>query len=545
MLAKILHSSNIKRRTFIIVYIFLCSSSVDAQDIKYSTFVDSIKFYVHSNPELARSYIDSIPDPVAKSIAGRVSEYFMLKGMLHHKSGEQAQLFNSFILAVKYAEEEKNFDVAGQASLDLFSNTYAVKKDSSAYKFLDQAKVYFTKAKNKNGLVEVMQMPAYVAFQNNEFEKSNELLLKNLDVYKAIEDDAYYILFANFMLASNYIHLDDLTNAKKYLNEFNDLKNNPTIEAYNYKSYEVNLHICLAEIYLRNKKIDSSLYYLSKARQSRQLMDFVATKEYYLLSSLANKSAGDSIQSKKYEDSLQIYEKKMLDNTISASYDVNDSLIQIEDQLKSESRKKLINRNIVTVLILVLVGLFLIFIIGYKKFRSKIREYIDQNSQLSKTKSKNVKLKLKSRGLEEYIVELKKKIKEIANNEDITEQRSLIRRLYKDLHIESSTLIDNEENHLELINDLNDDFFSELKTLYPKLNDSEAIVCYYLAVGFKSREIGLFLNRSVRAIESMRYRISKKMGLDKSPDSLIDRLKSVLKFEEETSHSSLIERDKS
>jgi DNA-binding CsgD family transcriptional regulator len=493
--------------------------------------------YVHSNPQRAWDFLNSIPAPVAKSIEGRLSDYYMLKGMLYHKSGEQAKLFNSFILAIKYGEKEKNYGVAGQASLDLFSNIYVVKKDSSAYKYLEDAKKYFTLANDKNGLIEVTQMPAYVAFQNHEYEKSNALLLKNMDLYKNAEDDAYYYLFANFILADNYIHLDDLANANKYLHTFQSLEKNPTIDPYNYRAYATNLNICMASIHLNKKQIDSSLFYIAEAKGSEDYMDHVAKKEYFSTAAEAYKLKGNLEQSRVYSDSLKNYKEKLLDNNLTASFEINESLIESEEALRSESKLKLLNRQWIVALVIVLVACIGIFLLYYKKINRKLNHFINQRRNYSHLSSNYEKLKIKTLSLEEYISDLKKEIKSIASIDEVREQRQKIRELYKSIHLESSTLISNGENHLKLINELNIEFFTELKTRYPKLNESETIICYYLAMGFKNKEIALFLNRSLRAIESKRYRISKKVGLDKGDDSLSALLMEILKIPEQASIS--------
>lgn len=93
--------------------------------------------------------------------------------------------------------------------------------------------------------------------------------------------------------------------------------------------------------------------------------------------------------------------------------------------------------------------------------------------------------------------------------------------------MKSSDILDEGKTHYELINELNADFFKKLKDTYPELSDSEVIVCYYLCIGFKNKEIGTFLNRSTRSIESKRYRISKKIGLSKDTETLVEHLNTL------------------
>ncbi|GAL78048.1 hypothetical protein JCM19274_4547 [Algibacter lectus] len=108
-------------------------------------------------------------------------------------------------------------------------------------------------------------------------------------------------------------------------------------------------------------------------------------------------------------------------------------------------------------------------------------------------------------------------------------QRKKIKELLKNLHLDSSLLLDKTENHLELVNEFNIDFFTQIKNEYPQLSDSEVIICYYLFVGFKSKEIAVFLNSSTRAVEGKRYRIAKKMDLQKSDFTLVEYLNTSFK----------------
>ena len=169
----------------------------------------------------------------------------------------------------------------------------------------------------------------------------------------------------------------------------------------------------------------------------------------------------------------------------------------------------------------------MVFFVRDSKLKRKLTGFINQNKKLTHLKSSNEKLKVKSIGLEEYIVELKKKIKKIAVSEDLESQRIRIKELYKTLQIESPTIIDTSENHLDLMRNLDLEFFEALKSEYPELNDQDIIICHHLYVGFKNKEIAIFLNRTVRAIESQRYRISKKMNLDKKEVTLLEHLNSM------------------
>lgn len=490
---------------------------------EYSHLIDSADVYIHSHPELALKYLDSIPTPPSRSIEGHLADYYLLKGMLYHKSGEQAKLFNSFIQAVKYGEMEKNYDVAGQASLDLFSNAYSLNKDSTAFKFLEQAREFYTLANNKNGLVEVEQMPAYMAFQDHQYEESNRLILENLDLYKNVEEDAYYYMFALFMLTSNYIHLGDTLNSEKYFRIFQSLQDNTTIAPYNYRSYEVDLNICNSHLALENKNFNLALDYLAEASRSKAFMEHVSVKEYYTLYSDTYEHIGNIEMANIYRDSLRDYEKMLLEDNISASFEIHENLIKTEGELKIEEAKKQRNLLFALSMVAVLIVLIVIFSLTYARLLNKLKGLFSQLNKTSYLNRNQERLNAKVQGLEDLIKDYKKQMKKISLTNDVGKQRNMIRELYSELNLKSSTLLSNEK-HLEIVNDSNAEFFINLREQSPQLTELETLVCYYLFLDFKNKEIAVFLNRSVRAIESIRYRLVKKLELEKNGESLVDFL---------------------
>ena len=59
-----------------------------------------------------------------------------------------------------------------------------------------------------------------------------------------------------------------------------------------------------------------------------------------------------------------------------------------------------------------------------------------------------------------------------------------------------------------------------LRDKHPELSNNERMMCAYLKMGLSSKEIAPLLNISVRGVETIRYRLRKKLGLDEK-DSLM------------------------
>lgn len=60
-----------------------------------------------------------------------------------------------------------------------------------------------------------------------------------------------------------------------------------------------------------------------------------------------------------------------------------------------------------------------------------------------------------------------------------------------------------------------ENFLKRLSKNYPQLNINDKRLCAYLKMGLSSKEIAPLLNMSVRSVEMTRYRLRKKMGLDR------------------------------
>lgn len=508
---------------FCISLFFATISSFSQNSDTYARFVDSAYIYINSNSEKAPLFLDSIPNPVEEYIQGDLADYYSIKALLYEDNNQHSKMHQSLILASKYADIENNCMVAGQVNLELFSDVYFIKKDTTAYKYLHKAKQYFESCDYDYGLLEVKQMYCYVQFVDGNFKACNTMILEDLEAYKDA-NDGYFYLFSTFMLVSNYLKIDDFENANKYLKEFESLKTHPTISKYNYLSFEAEINSNKAYIFYENKALDSTHYYLKKLSKSFNYLTEELVKSTYHLYSDYYKSKGNFNISEKYIDSLLIFDDKILNDNINANIDLNESLSKAELKLNAVNDRKNLNKVLVFSLIGVLAFSSIFYLIFYRKNRFKLNDISNQVNKLSYLKSNNEKLTVKLHGLEEYLNDLKREVKEISTLDNSC-QKERIKEFYTNLHHNSSTLLDKTENHLDLVNDLNADFFNQIQEKYPKLNKSEIIICYYLHIGFNNKEIAVFLNSSVRAIESKRYRITKKIELKNT--SLLDHLKST------------------
>ncbi len=86
---------------------------------------------------------------------------------------------------------------------------------------------------------------------------------------------------------------------------------------------------------------------------------------------------------------------------------------------------------------------------------------------------------------------------------------SQIKSLIKEL-----SLVDDlwELFHLQF-EKLHPQFFNNLKERYPELTRGETRMCGYLMLNMSNKEIATLTKRTLRSVETMRYRLSKKCSL--------------------------------
>ncbi|NMH86108.1 helix-turn-helix transcriptional regulator [Flavivirga algicola] len=517
---------SLKHKTFCvnIVLLFFSAFCYSQNSSDYERFVDSASVYIDYESKKAMAFLDSIPEPIDDYIKKGLPNYYNFKSLFYDEKNDNLKSYQNSTLALKHAVELEDYEIAGHASLALFSNVYAVKKDTATHRYLEKARTYYKLSNYTHGDLEVDLAYAYAKFIDKDYKTCNAFLLDNMHKYKAAKDDAYFYMFALSILTFNYLDLDDLETAYTRFNDFKKLKNDSTIVSYNYMAFESSINVSFAEAYYKKKQLDSTFHYLKESSGNRHYMTKDVEEDYLKLYVGAYSTSNNDEMAKAYTDSLMIFEEKKYEDIMSTSFQINNDLVETEMKLEDVNSKQYVNGVLVFVLLILLTASSFVYMFFYRKQKFKTANLSNETSNLSYIKANNKKLVVKVQGLEDYIHNLKSEIKKISTIGEVSTQRKKIKELYKTIHLNSSTILDKSENHLDLVNDLNVDFFQRINKMYPQLNNSEIIICYYLYVGFKNKEIAVFLNTSVRAIESKRYRITKKINLNKEMGTLLEHL---------------------
>ncbi len=188
-------------------------------------------------------------------------------------------------------------------------------------------------------------------------------------------------------------------------------------------------------------------------------------------------------------------------------------------------------------LLYILIGL-IILMYTIHTFRLKIENNIAE------------KQKLKDNAIRQQQMshELKIKADELASSTmNLIRKNEILRKIDSELQKAEDTVVEDRNKSLKIINKVRQnirenisldnnwnkfeknfdmvyvDFLKKLDEHHPELSITDKKLCAYLKMGLSSKEIAPLLNITVRSVEMNRYRVRKKLGLNRE-DNLMDYL---------------------
>lgn len=128
--------------------------------------------------------------------------------------------------------------------------------------------------------------------------------------------------------------------------------------------------------------------------------------------------------------------------------------------------------------------------------------------------SSTMNLIRKNEMLLDIVDNISKVTTELKSHTDATVIITRLSRLERNIkqNIENDNNWKRFEENFDLVYE---NYLKRLGELYPNLNTSDKRLCAYLKMDLSSKDIAPLLNMSVRSIEMSRYRLRKKMGLDR------------------------------
>ena len=151
------------------------------------------------------------------------------------------------------------------------------------------------------------------------------------------------------------------------------------------------------------------------------------------------------------------------------------------------------------------------------------QEKIENNRRLADLEKKQLKNQLdsKRRELATYAASMAKKeeilsqLEKEINEEEIKKEHSKLYNRLNKFKEKQSHSEDDWKLFERNFNEVHDDFFKNLQQDYPQLTPKDLKLCAYLKMNLSSKEIAPLIGITYRSVELHRYRLRKKLGLDK------------------------------
>lgn len=375
-------------------------------------------------------------------------------------------------------------------------------------KSIDSVMFYLKKAEHFLPLNDFEQLKAIVDLNKGEFY----MLIGELE----LSDSCYFA--ANTIL--HKLNYNDAL-AYSYLQLGLNAKKNQPYKAINY--FEKSLTYSDKT----NEKSNKIIVYEELGKIYNYLEDYKNASHYFQ----------KTIDLNQYLKSTEVKEKEEL---LKLHLEINEK----SEHISSLSfEKEILKRNARAIgfvsAILLLMGIVIIFLMRAQVKKKKI--LIQQTKDLSESKHLLIKSQLENERLQKDLIEeeLNNKSNQVSSfamqlvkkNEFMQRLQNEIKILRKDVKndtvlneiqriiVNISQNIDAENNLIEFsmqVNKANQEFYTTLDQLYPNLTKTEKQILGFLKINMTSKEIASILNISLQGVNTKRYRLRKKLGLDNS-----------------------------
>lgn len=208
---------------------------------------------------------------------------------------------------------------------------------------------------------------------------------------------------------------------------------------------------------------------------------------------------------------------------------INGEIVDTKSYLFEVAPPWYLSLPMILLYILLFLSALFIFARFYKKRHQKILEKKERKLKLQNLEAGQEIIKLKNEQLErdmatrnnelavstmslikknEFLSEIRKRLEEAKTSAEI---RAVIKIVNREIEGEGSWKV-----FKEAFSNADKDFFKKLKEFHPDLTPNDLKLCAYLRLNLSSKEIAPLLNISVKSVEIKRYRLRKKMNLDRN-----------------------------
>jgi hypothetical protein len=543
---------------FILFFINTYAQSYIKDSIYISNLIDS-NFYKNISEEINIKRIDSaIYLSENKSYNTLLVKTLLAKEKVFLK---QDRIDSASVYATKALKLSKTNKLELSKANALLELGYIFQKKRELKKATEsalEALIIYEKKKYSQGIADAYLLMGVLKAILGEHSVGVDYLKNALKIHQQLNDKEK-IIKDLINIGTIYFFSDQLVNAKKYF--IKALKITPKGDHTNL-SY---IHMNIATIYQHQKILDSAYLYQIKAikEAKKQKNNYLLTTLYYNASTVkfqqkdidstyyyANKglqlakkqklfnrqvsnllmiSQVDSVNKntkaelvifKKImilKDSILKQERKSIANEMETKYRnlKKDEIIKLQKRNLNVAKDKNSLLLLIIIISIILLAITLLFLNTFRKLNLKNKKIYQIEKKQMKKEIKDKEKELLSIALQ---VEQKNKLinhfYQKIKNQKLSEEKknfdSLLSEIKTSLNIQKDI-----DLFTEKFTELHHNFIGKVKTQFPKLTFKEIKLLSFLKIGLSTKQIASMQNITPAAIHKMRYRIKKKINLDK------------------------------
>jgi len=423
-----------------------------------------------------------------------------LKASIYDKLGRLYSFYKKEDKAFEYLKTSLALKkkLVGKGALDktaLVENYYwfcatyrELGKPDIAKMYLDSCYINYDVKKNASQKAYLDFEKSFIFTQKHKYEEAMTLLVENEPWF--LKNRPSYLVLVYTYWGDIYRNLGNLFESETYYK-----KALATSKKYNsHLDFSILIHERLSELYLETNDYEKAFESQKRAKDLDAL--------FFDSRSPSNRPL------------LEIKDEYRLEQ------ERQEALMQQQrlQQLEREDEILLLQRII---LLGALVFLIIIGTLYFKHMRAKHRtekQLMRRNKELEIKKAQEL-LELKNKELaasalqlvekDEFLKEIKSRLS--GDNGDIktTEIHNVLKSI-------TNSNQNNWEEFKLRFTAVNEAFYRKVTSKYPKLTQSDQKVCALIKLNFSSKEMARLLGISVESVHTTRYRLRKKMGLDRS-----------------------------
>lgn len=384
-----------------------------------------------------------------------------------------------------------SYTLVNRSSICLLQKEY-----DSALIFLDQAEVLQINDNNYYGLTNIYTQRGQIAVEKEKLHDAVNYYKKSLDYAKMIDslssDKDNRISNAYLALGDVYLKMNDIEKSRLYFHK-------AYVIAYAYNSLLHLQNAChgLYSCYLSNNMTDSVSLYL----------------DLYI-------RYNDSLLSEKYNETLDRLNYEFQLQTEQLKMAMDKEIIILE-----KNRKELIYFTLIIIFIVISVIALLVWYLQKLKLQQselkRLNLRLEKENLTADIEKKNRELTTTVLNLierNEFVTKISDSLKKI-QSENKDNNGDDLEKIIKSLDKESINKLwkEFEIRYMEVHNDFHD----KLTSQFPNLSANERRLCAFIVLDLSTKDISSITYQSLHSIKIARYRLRKKLGLDKNENLTI------------------------